>query len=134
MTEFKVESSGWYRTRDGRYAEVVVNPKVNPRSVFGCVENEHGFRTWYINGHYHDYTAPAVSIDLVEYLGKERPKQKKVVRMAPALILEDDGGYHVISREIYPTEQAAKNDHGDNFVRWLIDTPYAVEVEVPDNG
>ena len=129
---FKVTQSGWYRTRDGRLAEVVCNPKGQDRPCLGYVENELSFRSWFVNGHYHD-KFPSADADLVEYLGKERPKQKKVVRMAPSLLC-DQRGYYLISDHIHDSEKKARDWYKETFVRWLIDTPYAIDVEVPDNG
>lgn len=132
MTDFKVTESGWYRTRDGRDAEVVVNHNQNcAEPVLGYVVGGSTTRLWNLDGKY--YFNHQSCLDLVEYLGKERPKQKKVVRMAPALLKYISGDYR-ISVWLYESEERAKEAQGGMFIRWLIDTPYAIDVEVPDNG
>lgn len=128
---FKVTESGWYRTRDGGLAECVVADFEMEFPVRGYISN-FNLCAWNVYGK--SARDKERKYDLVEYLGKERPKQKKVVRMAPALILEDPedtGGYYSVSSEIYRSEESAKNDQGhDFFVRWLIDTPYELTVEI----
>jgi hypothetical protein len=127
----KVEHSGWYRTRDGRLAEVVYNPRQNfgsfSRAAHGYIEGEGCTRMWAVDGHYCDYEGPSVGADLIEYLGKERPKQKKTVKMAPALVR---GGHYAVSNYFYESESKARTGCA-GFVRWLIDT-HAVEVEVDE--
>jgi hypothetical protein len=59
-------------------------------------------------------------------------KTVKTVKMAPALICYQ-GTYHVTS-SLDLSEKDARSRHNDNdFVRWLIDTPYAIDVEVSFN-
>lgn len=128
MTEFKVTESGWYRTSGGRDAEVVVNSEqkfVQP--VIGYVVDGVVPQTWGRDGRM--YKNFGCSLDLIEYLGKERPRQKKVVKMAPALCENLDGFF--ISDQLFDSEEKARKL--SDFSRWLIDT-HAVEVEVPDNG
>jgi hypothetical protein len=68
------------------------------------------------------------TLDLVEYLGKERPKQKKTVKMAPALVRYTSGHY-AVSNYFYESESEARTCAG--FVCWLIDT-HSVTVEVDE--
>jgi hypothetical protein len=122
----KVTESGWYRTRDGRLAEVVVSDFKHGRPVIGYIIGEGFYLQWALTG-----DCDAVidhADDLVEYLGKERPKQKKTVKMAPALFYFD--GIYGVSTHLYKSEQQAKSQLSI-FVRWLIDT-HAVEVEVEE--
>ena len=125
----KVEQSGWYKTRDGRLAEVVVSPFEREFPVFGYVLGVDDC-TWTSCGEFDPDTKNG-SLDLVEYLGKERPKERKTVRMAPALCREKDGSYF-ISTAIYEDSDMAEYQENRHFVRWLIDTPMAVDVEVQE--
>jgi hypothetical protein len=54
---------------------------------------------------------------------------KKRVRYAPALYASGLSGRHMVGRDLFASEQIAKDAYGIVFIRWLIDTPYAVEVE-----
>ena len=123
--EFKVEQSGWYETRDERIAEVVVNQDGGKFKVVGYVSGTTIIQTWQDNGHCMlDIETP---IDLIKYLGKERPKRKRVVKMAPVLCENLDGFF--ISDQLFASEEKAKML--SDFSRWLIDT-HAVEVEVEE--
>lgn len=134
-TNFVVTESGWYRTRDGRLAEVVVLPfpTPSPYPVQGYVLATDCTGAvvahWLRDGTNGDTPRP---YDLVEYLGKERPKEKKVVRMAPALLKTGSSLLysHEVSFELYDSQEKAKEDYPGQFVRWLIDTPYEISVEV----
>lgn len=132
MTDFKVTESGWYRTRDGRDAEVVVSEYKGTHPVIGHIAGEYGgTRSWTLQGLWRpDTDAP---VDLIEYLGKERPAQKKVVKMAPALTITTYDKIYAITDWLYSSEEKAREDNEEDFVRWLIDT-HSVDVEVPDNG
>lgn len=126
---FKVTESGWYRTRDGRLAEVLFNKYID--YVPGFFENSTILNQWDRDGrHAFPYT-PVTDPDLVEYLGKERPKQNKVVRMAPALIKE--GGNYFVTGYVYHSAESANLHYPKEFIRWLIDS-HGIDVEVPDNG
>lgn len=57
------------------------------------------------------------------------PKPKKIVRMAPALSKSSNG--YFITGTIFQSEEIAK-ERSTNFSKWLIDTPYAIEVEVDE--
>lgn len=70
---FKVEQSGWYRTRDGSFAEVLFNKHID--YVPGFFENSTIMNQWDRNGRHAFPTTPVTDPDLVEYLGKERPKE-----------------------------------------------------------
>lgn len=132
MGEFKVTESGWYCTRDGREAEVIVFPTRQRFNVYGYIFPCPTSESWDEMGFY-DAACRQHQNDLVEYLGKERPKQKKVVRMAPSLFRLESNRFGT-STWLYQSEEHARQAQGDSFVRWLIDTPLAIEVEVPDNG
>lgn len=62
------------------------------------------------------------------------PKRLIPIKMAPALVKPKHDEHHGITLEIYASEEKAKKDYGESFVRWLINTPYELTVEVPDNG
>ena len=125
----KVEHSGWYKTRDGRLAEVVVTQTTSDRVLVGYIVGAGDYEVWNKAG---DFIDPSKEhgYDLIEYLGKERPKQKKTVKMAPALIKEANCEY-LVTTWLFQSEERAKNNVF-NFVRWLIDTPMAIEVEVEE--
>lgn len=119
----KVENSGWYHTRDGRLAEVVVGPKICGYIV-GTVTCP---LFWAEDGEGESLSHKA---DLIEYLGKERPKQKKTIKIAPALMISY--GKYCVTGNLYDSEDKAKADCGRHFVRWLVDTPYEISVEVEE--
>lgn len=125
----KVEHSGFYKIRDGRLAEVVMMPKSTMTKAVGVID---GYLTqgWLENGHADgDFSHPH---DLIEYLGKERPKERKTVKMAPVLYIED-GDVYAISSSLYKSEESAREPYyKKSFIRWLIDTPMAIEVEVEE--
>lgn len=123
MGEFKVTESGWYRTRDGWDAEVVVNSA--GYGVTGYIHPLLLLQYWHSDGS-HAMNSPVTDNDLVEYLGKERPKRKKTIKIAPALCENLDGFF--ISDQLFESEEKARRLC--DFVRWLIGTPYAIEVEV----
>jgi hypothetical protein len=98
-----------------------------PGSVLGLNENDevsisfNGGKTWHEWKPYPaDFTA---KFSEVKFASK-----KKVVRMAPALCCNKDR--HYLSSILYSTEGEAKKSWGTHFLKWLIDTPYAVNVEV----
>jgi hypothetical protein len=125
----KIEQSGWYRTRDGRLAEVVVSNLKIEFPVMGYITS--GTKAaWNLNGQFS--IDPITSgYDLIEYLGKERPKERKTVKMAPAVTSHDRSGFYQTTSYLYSSQEEAKNDCGITFVRWLIDS-HAVEVEVKE--
>jgi len=125
----EVENSGWYRTRDGRLAEVVVHrSKRTSFCAVGFIEGDDESEGWTTEGLSIIYET-CVN-DLIQYLGKERPAERKTVKMAPALFCINGVTYGVTS-SLYKSEQHAKSQLSD-FVRWLIDTPMAVDVEVQE--
>jgi hypothetical protein len=121
----KVEHSGFYKTRDKRLAECSFNQQ--NQSLHGYIEGSSGTYSWSKAGR---CSGCNEMCDVVEYLGKERPKERKTVKMAPALYCIRCDSRTFITPELYKSEQEAKNDIGKIFVRWLIDTPMAIEVEV----
>jgi hypothetical protein len=123
----KVEHSGFYKMRDGRLAEVVMMPKSPLYKSVGVIDG-YATQVWLENGELEqDKSHP---LDLVEYLGKERPKEKKTVKMAPALC-KGPTETHWLTDNIYVSEEQAKDKCGSCFVRWLIDT-HAVLVEIDE--
>lgn len=115
---FKVESSGWYRTRDGKLAEVVVNLKCASLPVIGYVLDKTCGDFWRSNGHCCD--GRESPYDLVEYLGKERPKQPKKFK---------------VKIRLYNNGEIVVDDLEECFVNVLrIVETREIEWEVPDNG
>lgn len=57
--------------------------------------------------------------------------EKKRSKMAPMLYKDPEGTVSV-SGSMYASEISAKVDidSGETFIRWLIDTPYALEIDV----
>lgn len=72
MTDFKVTESGWYRTRDGGLAECVVADFEMEFPVRGYISNFNPC-AWNVYGK--SARDKERKYDLVEYLGKERPKE-----------------------------------------------------------
>lgn len=64
-----------------------------------------------------------------EFTEVKLAKQKKVVRMAPALV-EYNKGHYCITETMFATNTEAEIINKPHFRRWLIDTPYAIDVEV----
>jgi hypothetical protein len=123
----KVEHSGFYKTRDGRLAEVVMMPRSPLYKSVGVIDG-YASQVWLENGELEqDKSHP---LDLVEYLGKERPKQRKTVKMAPALY-KIIGGKFCISNLLFKSENDAAEFCQREFVRWLIDT-HSVLVEIDE--
>jgi hypothetical protein len=59
--------------------------------------------------------------------------QRKTIKIAPALHADGfDKDLYRISPYLYVSEEQARERTGKYFLRWLIDTPYAVEVEVSE--
>jgi hypothetical protein len=130
----KVTKSGWYKTRDGRLAEVVMMPRSPLYKSVGVIDG-YASQVWLENGELEqDKSHP---LDLIEYLGKERPKQRKTVKMAPALFkscsltnpVRKDGFF--VTDQLYSSEEHARKDFPFSLVRWLIDT-HSVTVEVDE--
>tara|TARA_R110000868_G_scaffold250282_3_gene506764 strand:- start:44 stop:400 length:357 start_codon:yes stop_codon:yes gene_type:complete len=116
---FKVESSGWYRTRDGRLAEVVVSNLDSSRAVIGYIMDHDYSEEWGINGRYLDPYLDS-KIDLIEYLGKERPKQPKKFK---------------VKARLYNNGEIVVDDDNACFVNVLrIVETREIEWEVPGNG
>jgi hypothetical protein len=126
----KVEHSGWYRTKNGSLAEVLIGAR-----IFGHVVNLGVSPVfWTMEGASENCSS---IYNLIEYLGKERPKQRKTVKMAPALFkscsLTNPGrkdGFFVTD-QLYSSEEHARKDFPFSLVRWLIDT-HAIEVGVEE--
>lgn len=121
MTDFKVLESGWYRTRDGREAEVVVNLNGGKFKVVGYISGATIAQSWQDNG----YCMLDIKTqgDLVEYLGKERPKEPK--KYKTTVVLYEDGratldGILCESHPLKPSPKVVKTQ--------------VIEWEVPDNG
>jgi hypothetical protein len=98
-----------------------------PGSVLGLNEDgevsisfNHG-KTW------NDW-APYPGDFKADFTEVELARHKKVVRMAPVLCHHRDR--HYLSTLLFSTEEEAKKIEGFHFIKWLIDTPYAVDVEV----
>lgn len=118
----KIEYSGFYKTQNGRIAEVVVGPKI----VGYIIDHPVCPLFWNCEG---QGELSRGASDLVEYLGKERPK-KKTIKMAPVLF--KDKGLYSVGKELFSHKEYARACWGDEFVRWLIDTPYEIEIEVEE--
>ena len=59
------------------------------------------------------------------------PKEKKKIKLAPSLTKDKDGHYHV-THALHESVAHAKDCCSWSFVRWLVGTPYELEVEVGD--
>lgn len=126
MTEFKVTESGWYGTRSGILAEVIVYPegcRDDLQFVEGYVDDM--FRHyWTESGHcevYEDGATEENEFDLVVYYGKEKPKLPKRTKWINLYL---NG-----KAEIYSTEDFANAAASPNRIECR-----KIEWEVPDNG
>lgn len=120
---------GYYRTRDGRIAKVAGNNKDARlrHQVVGWLSDE--MCAWHADGSYSSVTL-RLGLSLVEYLGPELPKPKRKVKVAPALF-QIVCNYYYITHQCFSSETEARSAT-TGFIRWLIDTPYALEVEVDE--
>ena len=79
MTErnFTTVVPGFYRTRGGEIAEVVqiMNARLEERFPARGL----GAERWQLSGDYYDYGRKSC-YDLIEFLGTEKPKEKKMVK------------------------------------------------------
>ena len=145
MTNIDCKMPGWYRCRDGRLALVAgYNPDANyGAQVIGWMDDT--YTSWTPDGKAReeecpwdliDYLGPAYGTDpiqeLMEATKPEPPKAKRAVKMAPALAKFYDRLGVYVTRDLYADEEAAREDLGERFVRWLAGTPYELEVEVDE--
>lgn len=122
MGESKVTESGWYRTRDGRDAEVVVFPTRQRFNVYGYIFPCPTSESWDEMGFY-DAECRQHRNDLVEYLGKERPKEPKKYKTTVVLYADGRATLDGILCESHPLKPSPK----------VVKTQ-VIEWEVPDNG
>jgi hypothetical protein len=66
------------------------------------------------------------------FLDNPPPSRKRLVTMAPVVYLPFELNTHSISQELFSTLEDAKHCYGKHLVTWLIDTPYAIQVEVDE--
>jgi len=59
------------------------------------------------------------------------PKVRKTIKMAPALCEFEESNTYYIAYRLFRSEEEARKAH-TNLVKWLIDTPYAIDVEIED--
>ncbi len=123
MSEFKNQAEVWQALLDGKtICNTYKKFKITDRTVFSSTINDN------------DWEECSLSfVDYDQFHIYTEPKQKKIVRMAPALILAD--GDYFVGGNLFSSEKSAINYHARGslkFIKWLIDTPYAVDVEVDD--
>jgi hypothetical protein len=129
MSEFKSQAEVWQALLDGKTVYEVDEPHmtecykiINGTVMYKVIYSDMDWAQ--SNNRFHCYKSYGVYTD---------QKPKKIVRMAPALVFAD--GYYFIGGNLYSSEKSAINYHARGslkFVKWLIDTPYAIEVEVDD--
>jgi len=123
MSEFKSQAEVWQALLDGKtICNTYKKFKITDRTVFSSAINDNDWEECSLSfvgyNQFHIYTVP---------------KQKKIIRMAPALSKVDSSIYkYRVEDYLYASEHEAKIECGHDFVKWLIDTPYAVDVEVDD--
>jgi hypothetical protein len=132
-----VDKLGWYRTVDGSLAHVeyrtiyttLIYPFIGywfrPNGTPVC-------QRWWTKEGRSDLDSTR-DVDLVEYLGPDKPKQKVKKLFYPALVRQTNGNLFVTTT-IYKTEHEAINSFSnpDKFVRWLNEDRYGIEVEVEE--
>jgi hypothetical protein len=124
MSEFKSQAEVWQSLLDGNIIKMT-NGVTLYQLLNGNLHYSYG-STWSVS-----------SEDLSDFDCYEtffKIQKKKIVRMAPALFY--NARDLCISHLCYASEDAAKNDIERylhiKFKKWLIDTPYAIDVEVED--
>jgi len=118
MSEFKSQAEVWQALLDGK---TVCSQEYRYKFFEGRLLES-------INlGYYNPSWQTFVSVEIFTIYTE--PKQKKIVRMAPALILFNNR-YRIVDH-LYPSEKQAKEDNGEDFRKWMIDT-HAIDVEVDD--
>lgn len=65
---------------------------------------------------------------LLDFISRYK-EPKKIMKMAP-VVLRSNMGIFRISYRLHSSEEDARNEFGDSFAKWLIDTPYAIELEI----
>lgn len=120
-----IDKVGYYKTRKGSRVHVVGFSEVNTYPVIGVFVGSHSAPMMWTRQGEANIAVLNADNDLVEYIGE---RLKKKVKLAPALC-HTFGDYYV-ENSMYASENEAKRNK--TFVKWLIDTPYAIEVEVEE--
>jgi glucose dehydrogenase len=111
MSEFKSQRECWEALLAGK---TLVNLNGNKRKLSEFVTCELGF-------HY-----PTNFEHFMEWSTYVEPKKK--VMIAPSLNKDDLGRYFITST-MHSSAEQAKHFSGKSFIKWMIETPYAIEVE-----
>jgi hypothetical protein len=121
MSEFKSQAEVWQALLDGKTVE---DSHYKYKFADGRLMWSHiGGNSW--GGSERNFTTAD------QYYIYTEPKQKKIVRMAPALILADEYRAYYVDGKLFSSEISARNYHYGKFIKWLIDT-HGVDVEVDD--
>jgi hypothetical protein len=128
MSEFKSQAEVWQALLDGKTVYEVDEPHmtecykiINGTVMYKVIASDMDWDQ--SNNRFHCYKSYGVYTE---------PKQKKIVRMAPALSKVNSSKYpYRIDDYLYESEQEAKKGCGSEFIKWLIDT-HGVDFEVDD--
>lgn len=120
MSEFKSQAEVWKALLDG---SVIVGLSLRTKYKFiqGGLFCNFGGSWRQTNQDFNDFDCFSIYTE---------PK-KKIVRMAPALCKVDSECKYRVEDYLYASEQDAKKECGNEFIKWLIDT-HGVDVEVDE--
>ena len=120
MSEFKSQEEVLRVLLDGKiligndFIYKIYSGAVSAKSIFG----EDSW--WPVLQNFVDYEKYSIYVE---------PKKKKTIIFAPAAFKTSLGEYG-LSRELYPSLEAAKKRFGDDFCAWLnVEMPIKVEVD-----
>jgi hypothetical protein len=125
MSEFKSQAEAWQALLDGKTIYEVDEPHmtecyriINGTVMYKVITSDMDWDQ--SNNRFHCYKS----------YGIYHEQKKKIVRMAPALIYRGEG--YETSNILFESVEEAGAWYDNDFRKWLIDTPYAVDVEVDD--
>lgn len=119
----------------GKFYRTVANSKVECVAIWSkpdagghqatCITAHNNGRKYFLDGRAYKEKSG------IDDIMREWVEPKKRVLMAPATLIDHTGKPRITSA-LYSSEEEAKvllSQYGGIFIKWLIDTPYAIEVE-----
>lgn len=123
----KLEEGKYYRTRGGDKAKCIAVSTQDHGEEYGAlvISDDYAYpRPYTVEGRYVSNEMEHFDDIIAEW------KEKRTVKMAPALYQSAVGTY--LSYKFFESEEQARTYGSTSFVRWLIGTPYEIEVEVSE--
>lgn len=123
----KLEEGKYYRTRGGDKAKCIAVSTQDHGEEYGAlvISDDYAYpRPYTVEGRYVANKVEHFDDIIAEW------KEKRTVKMAPALYKLTSGAL-CISGLIFESEDDARQRCVD-FIKWLIGTPYEIEVEVEE--